>query len=364
MLLLNNQDVERLLPIKDCIEVIEEGYQELGAGLAANFPEGGRMDVQSPSPGKEPERCYIWGGLAGVIPKREVFALRIKSDIRYPERDIHGVPTHKKFCIEPGTYCGLVFLFSTRTAAPLAVVNDGVLQHLRVAATSGVAAKYLARKDSETLGLIGSGGMARTHALAFREVLPIKRIKVFSTTPAHRSAFAKEMADRMGIEVVAVNSPAEAVKGVDVLSSCTDSLSQVIKESWLEPGMHVACVLPFEVEPKAVQKAEVVVRHLSGGAVGVKAAAAELEEHERVRRNLYKQYGTPLEKRQDLPTLAEVVSGKAPGRTSDRQITYFHNVPGSGIQFAAVGARLLELAEKQGVGREIPTEWFLQDIRD
>ncbi|MBI4523651.1 MAG: ornithine cyclodeaminase family protein [Deltaproteobacteria bacterium] len=364
MLLLNNQDVERLLSMKDCIEVIEEAYRELGSGMAANFPEGGRMDVQAPSPGPEPERCYIWGGLAGVVPKREIFALRIKSDIRYPELNIEGVPTHKKFCIAPGTYCGLVLLFSTRTAEPLAIVNDGIIQHLRVAATSGVAAKFLARKNSETLGMIGSGGMARTHTLAFCEVLPIKRVKIFSPTPSHRLEFAREMSDRLGIEVRAVERPEEAVKDVDLLSSCTDSLSQVVKEDWLQPGMHVACVLPFEVEPKAVKKMDVVVRHLKGGAVGVKAAAAELNEHERTRRKLYEQYGAPLEQREDLPTLAEIASGHRPGRTDDRQITYFHNVPGSGIQFAAVGARLLELAKKAGVGRELPTDWFLQDIRD
>jgi alanine dehydrogenase len=364
MLLLNNQDVERLLPMKDCLEVIEEAYLELGAGLAANFPEGGRMDLQAPSPGEKPESCYIWGGLAGVISKRETFALRIKSDIRYPELNITGIPTHKKFCVAPGTYCGFVLLFSTRNAAPLAIINDGIIQHLRVAATSGVAGKFLARQNSETLAIIGSGGMARTHALAFCGVLPIKRIKVFSPTPSHRLDFAKEMSDRLGIEVTAVDTSEEAVKGADVLSSCTDSLSQVVKESWLEPGMHVTCVLPFEVEPKAVRKADVVVRHLNGGAVGVKAAAAELEKHEVTRRKLYEEYGDPLEERRELPTLSEIMIGKKPGRTNDRQITYFHNVPGSGIQFAAVGARILELAKKAGVGKELPTEWLLQDIRD
>ncbi len=363
MLLLNNEDVERLLTMEDCIGVIEEAYRELGAGRAANFPEGGRMDVQAPSPGKEPERCFIWGGLAGVIPKKEVFAIRMKSDIRYPELDINGVPTHKKFCLEPGTFCGLIFLFSTRTGEPVAIVNDGVIQHLRVAATSGVAAKYLARRDSEVLGLIGSGGMARTHALAFRAVLPIKRVKVFSTTPAHRAEFAREMSATMGIEVKAVDTPEEAVKGADIVSSCTDSLSQVVNEAWLEPGMHVTCVLPFEVAAKGVEKADVIVRHLRGGAVGVKAAAAELEEHESTRRRLYKDYGPRLEE-QELPTLADLVSGKIPGRTDKSQITYYHNVPGSGIQFAAVGAKLLELARKEGLGRELPTEWFLQNIRD
>ncbi len=55
MLLINNQEVEQLLPMKDCIEVIEEGYRELAAGRAANFPEGGRMDVQAPSPGEQPK---------------------------------------------------------------------------------------------------------------------------------------------------------------------------------------------------------------------------------------------------------------------------------------------------------------------
>ena len=364
MLLINNQEVEQLLPMKDCLEVIEEAYRELGDEMAANFPEGGRMDLQAPSPGEQPERCYIWGGLAGVIPKREIFALRIKSDIRYPELNLNGVPTHKKFCREPGTYCGLVLLFSTRNAEPLAIINDGVIQHLRVAATSGVAGKYLARKNSETLGMIGSGGMARTHALAFCAVLPIKRIKVFSPTRAHRVEFAKEMSDRIGIDVIPVETPEEAVKGVDVLSSCTDSLSQVVKASWLEPGMHVSCVLPFEVEPQAVKKADVVVRHLNGGAIGVKAAAAELEKHEITRRKLYAEYGAPLEQRSELPTLAEIMIGKKPGRTGDRQITYFHNVPGSGIQFAAVGARILELAKKAGAGRDLPTDWFLQNVRD
>ncbi len=363
MLLINNQEVEQLLAMEDCIPAIEEGYRELGAGRAANFPEGGRMDVQAPSPGEQAERFYIWGGLAGVLPAREIFAIRMKSDIWYTELDVNGVPTQKKFCKEPGTYCGIVFLFSTRTAEPLAVINDGVVQHLRVAATSGVAAKYLARQDSKVLGLIGSGGMARTHALAFRAVLPIERINVFSNTPAHRNEFAREMSDRMGIKVKAMDTPEEAVKDVDVLCSCTDSILPVVKESWLKPGMHVSCVLTYEVEPKAVERADVVVRHLKGGTIGVKASAEELEKQELTRATRNKRYGQSLEFK-ELPTLADLVTRKIPGRTSRNQITYYHNMPGCGIQFASVGATILERAKRERVGREIPTEWFLQDIRN
>ncbi len=76
-------------------------------------------------------------------------------------------------------------------------------------------------------------------------------------------------------------------------------------------------------------------------------------------------YGMSIEReRADMPTLSQLVAGKVPGRSSRQQITYFHNSPGNGIQFAAVGAKLYEKAKAQGLGRQVPTEWFLQDIRD
>ncbi|MFC2060183.1 ornithine cyclodeaminase family protein [Chloroflexota bacterium] len=361
MLLLDNKDVAQLLTIEDCIEVIEEAYQELGNGRAAIFPEGGRMDVQAPSPGKELERSYVWGAMAGVLPKRGVFALRMKSDIRHTTIYPDGLRTQDKFCIAPGTYCGLIMLFSSENAEPLAIVNDGLVQHMRVAATNAVAAKYLARKDSEILAIIGSGGMARSHSAAFCAIRPIKQIRVFSPTLTHREVFAREMSAKLNIEVAAMGSPEAAIKGADIVSSCTDSLEMVVKAAWVEPGMHLACVLHYELEPESVKKADVVIRHLRGKKLIARAMAVEIDEG--TKDELHRRYGPALDD-EVLPTLTDLVTGKVPGRTNDSQVTYFHNTPGSGIQFAATGAKLLEMAKAREAGRQLPTGWFLEDIRD
>ena len=74
-----------------------------------------------------------------------------------------------KYCMERGRYCGLIFLLSTRNAEPLALMNDGYLQHMRVGACAGLGTKYLARKNSKVLAMIGSGGMARSYAEAINK---------------------------------------------------------------------------------------------------------------------------------------------------------------------------------------------------
>jgi ornithine cyclodeaminase/alanine dehydrogenase-like protein (mu-crystallin family) len=361
MLLINNQDVESLLTIQDCIEVLDDAYREWAFGRAAQFPKEGRMDLTASSPGEELNRRFTWGAMAGVLPKQGIFALRQKLDIHYQLEHAGGLSTIEKYCMAPGTFCGFVLLVSTRNAEPLAIVNDGVLQHLRVAGTSGVAAKYLAREDSETLGLIGSGGMARTHSAAFCSIRPIKRIRVYSMTPAHREQFAREMSTELRWEVQAVDNAEAAVKDADIVSMCTDSAVPIIEGTdWVQRGVHLASVLPSEMG-KAPERADVIILHERGGIIEETAVL----EGEPAVVTFHRQFGRSLEQeRPDLPTLAELVAGKTPGRTSPGQITYFHNIPGAGIQFAAVGAKLYELAKGRGVGKKIPTEWFLQDIRD
>src|SRR6266508_232072 len=210
MLLLNNADVASLLTLQDCIEAIEDAYREWGLGRAAQFPPEGRMDLSAPSPGPEKGRRFTWGAMAGVVSKYGMFALRQKLDIHYRLEHAGGLETTEKFCIEPGTYCGMILLVSTLNAEPLAIVNDGVLQHHRVAATAAVAAKYLARPDSTTLGMIGSGGMARSHVAAIAAVHPIDQVRVYSMTPANRQRFALEMGEQLGLQIEAVNNPEAA----------------------------------------------------------------------------------------------------------------------------------------------------------
>jgi len=358
MLLLNNDDVAKLLTIEDCVDAIEDAYKELGAGRAAQFPREGRMDLTAPSPGPELRRRFTWGAMAGVYPKAGMFALRMKLDIHYQTEDAAGNRTAEKYSTQPGTYCGLVMLASTENAEPLAIMPDGVIQHLRVGATAGMAARYLARADSHVLGVIGSGGMARSYAQAYCHVLPIQRIQVYSLTPANREAYAAEMTQRLGIDVVAVDSAEAAARGADIVADCTDSMTPIFQgDGWVAPGMHITTYGANRIGREVVERLDLVVRHFQGN-VSVQVGEDPEEREQWLRRN------PPSIGFDQMPLLVDVVAGNIPGRTSDRQVTCFYNVVGSGITFPAVGARLYALARERDVGNEIPTSWFLQDIRD
>ena len=195
MLLINNEEVEQLLDMKTCLEALEIGYQDLVKGDAVYRP---RVDLWSPC--ERPDGYHRWGTMEGSSRTFGTFAIRMKSDIVcWPDGK-----TEEKYCIEPGTYCGLIFVFSIRDGRPLAILNDGILQHMRVGGCAGLGVKYLSRADSAVVGMIGSGGMASTYLMAFHEVRKIERVNVFSPTPKNRETFAHEMSERLQIPVEAV----------------------------------------------------------------------------------------------------------------------------------------------------------------
>ena len=360
MLFLSNADLNGLLGIEESIRLIEKGYHEAAIGRGAQFPEGGRMDVVAPSPGPEEGRRFIWGAMAGVVPEFGMFALRVKFDIQYSLTHPDGAVTQEKYCREPGTFCGLILLARIDNAEPVAILNDGVLQHLRVGATTGIAAKYLARPDSRVVGMLGSGGMARTYSAAYCTLLPIERIQVYSPTPAHREAFAEEMSTRLEIPVVVAATPYEAVKGADIVADCTDSSTPIFEDAaWVRDGMHLATFGADRLGAEAVRRASLSVRHFEGPV----AVYADPELAERSEKS-WRQRNPASVGFEHMPLLVDVIGGQTPGRTDERQVTCFYNVGGSALQFAAIGPRVYQLALERGLGREIPTEWLLQDIRD
>jgi alanine dehydrogenase len=234
--------------------------------------------------------------------------------------------------------------------------------------------KYLAREDAHVVGMLGSGGMARTFLEAFCCVRDIKECRVYSPTPANRTAFASEMTERLGIDVRAVDSAREAVRGADILSSCTDAMSPVYDPGWIEPGMHVTNLGFHELPPAALEHVDVAVRQGDAG--------LDLVESERVQTGVGHSPvafigGTSEEMRRlprkadaigimgrVLPTFADLVSGAASGRTDRKQVTFYRNNGNQGLQFSSVGGWVYAEARRRKVGREIPTEWFLQDVRD
>jgi ornithine cyclodeaminase/alanine dehydrogenase-like protein (mu-crystallin family) len=362
MLLINNQEVEQLFTMKDCLEALEDGYDDLLKGDAVYRP---RLDLWMPC--DRPDGYYRWGTMEGASRKIGVFAIRMKSDVVYwPNGD-----TEEKYCIQPGTWCGLVMVFSVRNGEPLAIINDGLIQHMRVGGCAGLGAKYLAREDACDVGIFGSGGMARSYLEAFYEVRRLRRVRVYSPTKANRDRFAKEMTGKLDIEVTAVDGPEKVVREADIIATCTDSTRTVFDEpEWLKQGAHITCVRACEIGPKVIQKCDLSVK------LGKNTIEAMDEGMIRLHGNVGYIAGQPDE-RARIPNPAQdnykgdyfkyfmdVRAGRALGRTSNKQVTFFINAGTQGLQFAACAGKVVELAKQKKIGRELPTEWFLQDIRD
>ena len=236
MLLLNNGDVERLLTMEMTMAALDKAYQQLADGEAVCRP---RIDIQIPT--REPGKTYQWGTMEGGSTSPGYFGIRMKSDVVY-ETEYGGAVTQEKYAVRPGLFCGLILLFSVHNAEPLALLNDGYLQHFRVGADSGLGIKYMAREDARVVGMLGSGGMARSHMEALTRVRKIDRLQVYSPTPEHREEYAQEMATKYDIEAVALDKPEDVFRGADIVCGCTDSSRPVIVGDWLEPGTHVTSV--------------------------------------------------------------------------------------------------------------------------
>src|SRR5262249_25289092 len=146
-------------------------------------------------------------------------------------------------------YVGLVLLFSTTTGEPLAIYPDGVVQRMRTGATSGLAAKYLAREDARIVALLGTGWQAGSQAMAIHTARPgTTTIRCFSPNEANGRAFAGEMSENLGIDVVPAATAREAVRGSDVVLCATNSMQPMLPADWLEPGMHVSSLKRLELD--------------------------------------------------------------------------------------------------------------------
>jgi alanine dehydrogenase len=365
MIFLTNEHIQQVLDMPTCLNAMEEAYRELNERHAGYRP---RIDFYVP---QEPH-YYRWGTMEGASRKLGVFAIRMKSDmLAWEEKD--GFHVEDKYCMQRGTYCGLIFLLSTRNAEPLAIMNDGYLQHMRVGACAGLGTKYLARKDSKILAMIGSGGMARTYASAIKLVRPIELMRVFSPTKSNRDAYAREMTEQLDVEVVPVDSPEKALKGADVVALTTDSLVPVIRAEWLEPGMHINNVRNNEAGPDVLKRVDVIARLGTSTLFADRAASSVTtgsdgmfgyiagtdEEKKKIPAAPFTEIDNP-----NIGTVPDVMAGRWAGRADDRQITFLNNQGTQGLQFAAVGGTAYNVAKAKGLGHPLPLEWFTQNIRD
>lgn len=368
MILIDNASTASVLAMPDVVTLLERAYGDLASREAVCRP---RVDIRIPT--GQGQNVYQWGTMEGGSARSGYFAIRMKSDIVI-EVEQGAVRTQEKYCREPGTFCGLVLLFSVRTGEPLAILNDGVLQHMRVGADSAIGARHAAREDAEVLGMLGSGGMARSHLEALLTVRPLARVQVYSPTRANRERYAAEMADRHGVEVVAVSDPRDVFRGADIVAGCTDAAGDVIVGDWLEPGTHVTCI-GGRPDARALRRFDVWLRLGTAPAPLNDPSWRPPDEylvyvarpedptwdhhtHGRIRKPPTDE-GAPR-----MVTLEDVLVGTDRVRTSPDQITFSERGNIQGAQFFAVAGHVYERCRELGLGRQVPTSWFLQDIRD
>jgi len=318
VLVLSQADVERLLPMDACIDLMAEVL----AGLA-------RGELYQPL--RSVFRPPNEGSLMGLMPAhrggdRPAWAL--KAICIFPENPQRGLDAHQ----------GGVFLFDGETGEVRALMNASAVTEIRTAAVSGVATRALAREDSKVLAILGAGVQARSHLEAMQALHDWDEIRIWSRTAAH----AQELAGRHGL--VAAASAQEALHGADVVCTTTTAREPIVAREWLGPGAHV----------NAVGSSIPTTRELDTATVAESAFFVDRRESTE---NEAGDYLFPLLEGAIGPAhiraeLGEVLTGAAPGRQSPGELTVFKSL-GIAVEDLAAAEFVYRQALEAGAGVEV-----------
>jgi alanine dehydrogenase len=309
-LLLNKKDVQHLIAMEEVIPVVEQAFKELTEGKGAM-----------------PSKVYLTvkDGDFRAMPAALPGAAGMKWVNVHPGNPLKGLPT----------VMAVLIYNDPATGYPLAIMDATESTAFRTAATSAIASKYLARKNSTILGIVGAGRQASTHIMAHRLIFDFKEIRVFDISSEAVSRLIKDFPESPIIE----RSLEETVKS-DIVCTLTPAHQPVVKSKWIIPGTHINAVGADaqgkeELEPSILNDAMVVVDDLRqashGGEINVPLS-----------KGLFK-------KQQIHATLGEIITGIKTGRTDNKIITVFDST-GLAIEDIAVARLLYEKARNKGTG--------------
>ena len=322
LLVLPHDDVKRLLPMEDCIELMADVLADLARGS-------------------------VWQPLRFVIRPEESSLMGLMPGHRSQPRPAYGL---KVICIFPGNpakgidaHQGGVLLFDGETGTPRALLDASAVTEIRTAAVSGVATRLLAREDARELAILGSGVQARSHLEAMAKVRPFARARVWSRTPEHAGVFAAEAAAPFPVEAVATAE--EAVRGADVVVTATSSREPVVRHEWLAPGAHV----------NAVGSSIPTARELDADTVAAAALFADTRES---MVNEGGDYLFAVQERGIGPEhiraeLGELLIGEGEGRRSADELTVFKSL-GIAVEDLAAAELVYARARAEGAGTPVP----------
>ena len=307
-LFLTEANVKSLLTPADALEAVEGCFRRLAAGEVENRPR---------------ERLRVEEGVFAVMPA-------VDRELR-----LAGL---KAYAWLPGGTPFVVVLFDTESARLAGVIEADKLGQLRTGAASGVAAKYLARNEASTLGVLGCGWQARSQVACIREALPgIERVVAYCRTPERLAEFCDEIGADPG---ESHRDPA----GCDVVVTVTTSKDPVLRGEWLQPGALVCAV--GANEPRARELDNVVLERAA-------FVCCDSREQSRLESgDLIEPIAAGVLDWLEVHELQEVIAGELEGRQSDDDIVLFKS-NGIAAWDVAIGAVALEKARKRKIGKKL-----------
>jgi len=309
VLVLSEAEVRSLLTVDRLMERISDALIAVGRGevsipprVAATVPERGFTAAMP-------------GYVSGVLETKLVSV--------FPGNERRGIPSHQ----------GVIVAFDPETGTPLALLDGTWITAFRTAATSALATRALARPDAEVLAVIGTGVQARSHLSVLPHGHPFREIRVAGRTAAKVAAVAQETG------ATPCGTVAEAVRGADVVSLCTNASEPVISRRWLAAGAHVNSIgyneSGGELDEATLREGRIVVESRVAFEPPP-AGATELQGMEP----------------SDAVELGEILSGNRRGRTSSEQITVYKSM-GHAAEDAAAAGLVLERAREVGAGASV-----------
>lgn len=321
IVILNHSEVEELMPVRECIPVMEDALAGLARG-EAHQPL--RMIIQPP--GATGDMALMPSYRAG-----ERAAYGLKAVCFFAGNPPRGLDSHQ----------GGVMLFSAETGELLALMNASAITAIRTAAVSGVATRLLARKDASELAIIGSGVQARAHLEAMSCVRSIKRARVASLTLDHARRFVARLAPRYSFPIEPVESVEAAVRGADLIVTATTANQPILKREWIADGAHLNVV-----GSSIPTTREVDTSTMAAASLFVDRRESTLNEGGDY---LFAMREGAIGPDHIRGEIGELLIGKHPARTSPEEITLFKSL-GLAIEDLASAAFLYRKATENQAG--------------
>jgi len=314
---INEAEVRQLLTMPMAIEAVEEISRKQAAGKVIVHP---RRRFELPA----------GGGFFHYMAAMDTEA---------------GFIAMKQYTYVKGVLRFLVPLYEISTGALLALIEADFMGRQRTGAASGVATKYLAREHARTAAILGTGGQAKTQLEAVVAARKLESVRVYGRDPQRREAFCTEMSARLGIPVRPAASATEAVRGADIVNTATTSAKPVLDGRDIAEGAHINAIganhaHKRELDDVAIERA---------GAIFVDSIAQSQQEAG----DLIIPFAKLPKKWEAIHELHELVAGKVPGRTSEKEITLFKS-NGIASWDLAVAEKVYALAKQKNLGRELP----------